>query len=40
MRKQRAITPLLACAELGGYGGLTGKFEITVKMRHEGEVNR
>lgn len=27
-------------AELGGYGGLTPKFEIVCRMAHEGEVNR
>lgn len=28
------------CAELGGYGGLAPKFETTVRMVHDGEVNR
>ena len=27
-------------AELGGFGGLSGKFDVTVKINHEGEVNR
>ena len=27
-------------AELGGFGGLSGKFDVSVKIAHEGEVNR
>ena len=27
-------------AELGGFGGVSGKFDVTVKINHDGEVNR
>ena len=26
--------------ELGGFGGLTGKVNVTIKINHDGEVNR
>lgn len=25
---------------MGGFGGLAGKFEVTIKIPHDGEVNR
>lgn len=34
--------PLLSCCfpEFGGFGAVTGKIEINIKINHEGEVNR
>lgn len=28
------------CVEFGGFGSVTGKIEIEIKINHEGEVNR
>lgn len=27
-------------AEFGGFGSITGKIDVEIKMNHEGEVNR
>ena len=30
----------LICTEAGGFGGLTGKLNVTIRINHDGEVNR
>lgn len=34
------ILTLIICAEFGGFGSVSGKIEIEIKINHEGEVNR
>lgn len=32
--------PSCLCLEFGGFGSVSGKIEIEIKINHEGEVNR
>lgn len=34
------INQRIFCLEFGGFGSVSGKIEIEIKINHEGEVNR
>ena len=36
----RKVTRMFCLTEFGGFGSVTGKIEIDIKINHEGEVNR